>query len=357
MQRRYNLAHLILASVVALGLTPLMVDVEAQAQIAFVSERDGNFEIYMMDADGKNQRRLTNNDFPDTNPSWSPDGKRIIFVSERNKNIAAEEGPVMIGGGIIIGDMRKRPQIYVMDADGKNQHRLSNEFFAEWHPSWSPDGKRIVFTSSGAMDVAGGHWRIYVMDADGGNKQNLSNEGEDDYYPSWSPDGKRIAFVSIRDGRGNLDIYVMDADGSNQQRLTENPDHEWEPSWSPDGERIAFTSSKLPDFMPANSDIYVIDADGKNQRRLTKNTSRNTDPSWSPDGKRIVFVSNRDRNYEIYVMNADGARQVRRRTKDGSDDTDPAWFDPAFAVEVAPFAVSPTGKKFTMWGWLKQVDR
>ena len=357
MQRRYNLAHLILASVVALGLTPLMVDVEAQAQIAFSSERDGNFEIYMMDADGKNQRRLTNNDFPDTNPSWSPDGKRIIFVSERNKNIAAEEGPVMIGGGIIIGDMRKRPQIYVMDADGKNQHRLSNEFFAEWHPSWSPDGKRIVFTSSGAMDVAGGHWRIYVMDADGGNKQNLSNEGEDDYYPSWSPDGKRIAFVSIRDGRGNLDIYVMDADGSNQQRLTENPDHEWEPSWSPDGERIAFTSSKLPDVMPANSDIYVIDADGKNQRRLTKNTSRNTDPSWSPDGKRIVFVSNRDRNYEIYVMNADGARQVRRRTKDGSDDTDPAWFDPAFAVEVAPFAVSPTGKKFTMWGWLKQVDR
>ena len=109
--------------------------------------------------------------------------------------------------------------------------------------------------------------------------------------------------------------------------------------------------------MPANSDIYVIDADGKNQRRLTKNTSRNTDPSWSPDGKRIVFVSNRDGNYEIYVMNADGARQVRRRTKDGSDDTDPAWFDPAFAVEVAPFAVSPTGKKFTMWGWLKQVDR
>ena len=77
-------------------------------------------------------------------------------------------------------------------------------------------------------------------------------------------------------------------------------------------------------------------------------------PSWSPDSKSIVFVSHRDGNYEIYVMNADGVRQVRRLTKDGSDDTDPAWFDPAF---VPVFAVSPAGKKLTMWGWLKQVDR
>ncbi len=357
MQRRDRLTHCVLASVVTLGLTLLMVCVDAEAQIAFSSERAGNAEIYVMGIDGKNPRRLTNNDFPDTNPSWSPDGKRIIFVSDRNKNIADKEGPIMINGGIIVGDMRKRPQIYVMDADGKNQQRLSNEFVAEWHPSWSPDGRRIVFTSSGAMDVAGGHWRIYVMDADGRNKQNLSNEGEDDYYPSWSPDGEQIAFISIRDGRGNLDIYVMNADGSNQQRLTENPDHEWEPSWSPDGERIAFTSSKLPDVMPANSDIYVIDADGENRRKLTKNHSRNTDPSWSPDGKRIAFVSNRDGNYEIYTLNADGARQVRRRTKDGSEDTDPTWFDPAFAVEVAPFAVAPAGRKLTMWGQLKQVDR
>ena len=357
MHRSSKLGHLILVSVVALGLTSLMIDIDAQAQIAFSSERDGNKEIYVMDADGKNLRRLTNNDFPDTDPSWSPDGKRIIFVSDRNNNIADEEPPIMVDGAIIVGDMRKRPQIYVMDADGKNQHRLSNEFVAEWDPSWSPDGKRIVFTSSGAMDVAGGHWRIYVMDADGGHKKNLSNEGEDDYYPAWSPDGTRITFVSIRDGRGNQDIYVMNADGSDQQRLTENPDHEWEPSWSPDGERIAFSSSKLPDLMPANSDIYLIDADGENPRKLTRNASRNTHPSWSPDGERIAFVSNRDENYEIYVMNADGARQVRRRTRDGSEDTDPTWFDPAFAVEVVPLAVAPADKMFTMWGWLKRVDR
>ena len=358
MQRGFNLIHIILAGVVVLCVTPLMVCVDAEAQIAFVSERDGNSEIYMMDADGKNQRRLTKNDFPDTDPSWSPDGKRIIFVSDRNKHIAGKEAPIMVDGAVIVGDMRKRPQIYVMDANGKNQQRLSHEFVADWYPSWSPDGQRIVYTSSGAMDVSGGHWRIYVMDGDGANKQRLSNDGVDDYYPSWSPDGERIAFVSIRDGRGNQDIYVMNADGSNQQRLTEHPDHEWEPSWSPDGERIAFTASRLPDvFTPAKSDIYVIDADGKNRRKLTKHPSRNADPAWSPDGKRIAFVSNREGNLEIYVMNADGARQVRRRTRDGSEDTNPAWFDPAFAVEVGPLAVAPAEKKLMMWGGLKQVDR
>ena len=341
MQWKDNLTHLILASAIALILGPLMVAVDAQAQIVFSSDREGKYEIYVMDADGKNQRRLTNNRHDDWDPSWSPDGKRIAFTSSGKVLDAVQAHPLFVEGG--------PPQIYVMDADGNNQRRLTDTDFAEWYPSWSPDGKRIAFTSSGAMDTAG--WYIYVVDADGKNLRRLTHP-DSGWYPSWSPDSKRIAFVSGRNVLGN-EIYVMDADGSDQQRLTDtdSPGHAIHPSWSPNGERIAFVSSR-----EGNWEIYVMNADGKNQRRLTRTPAHDWHPSWLPDGERIAFVSHRDGNYEIYTMNVNGVRQIRRLTKDGSDDTHPAWFDPAFAVEVTPFAVAPEGKKITMWGWLKQVD-
>ena len=174
MHRRYNLAHLILVSVVVLGLTPLMVAVDAQARIAFVSERDGNMEIYVMDNDGGNPRRLTNNPLDEWYPSWSPDGKRIAFTTSGAMDIRVENR-----------------QIYVMDNDGGNPRRLTNNRRNDWNPSWSPDGKRIAFVS----DRDGHDWQIYVMDNDGGNPRRLTNNRRNDWNPSWSPDGKRIAFV------------------------------------------------------------------------------------------------------------------------------------------------------------------
>ena len=305
MQRRENLAHLILANVVVLVLTSLMVAVDAQAQIAFASDRDGHvhpmhgwptYEIYVMEVDGNNQRRLTNNRVHDKHPSWSPDGKRIAFVSDRDGHANARGWPT---------------------------------------------------------------YEIYVMDADGGNPQNLTNDPNDDSVPSWSSDGKRIVFSSYRDGnRENAEIYVMDADGNNQQRLTDNDFYDTHPSWSPDGERIAFISYRDGHFIGEfglSSEIYVMDADGglphglRNQRRLTNNRVNDFSPSWSSDGKRIVFSSYRDGNGEIYVMDNDGGNQ-QKLTNNPGNDFGPAWFGPAFVV-------SPAGKKFTTWGRLKQVDR
>ena len=183
MQRRYNLAHLILAGVVVLGLTPLMVDVDAQAQIAFMSERDGSAEIYVMDADGENQRNLTINDTHDNHPSWSPNGKHIAFDSFANE----------VGGN---------RDIYVMDADGKNQRNLTNHPDSDYSPSWSPDSKRIAFVSNRTRDL---NPDIYVMDADGANPRNLTNHPEDEGAPawynsvlSWSPDGKRSLGTALQ---------------------------------------------------------------------------------------------------------------------------------------------------------------
>lgn len=218
-------------------------------KIAFVSNRDGNKEIYVMGTDGKNQTRLTQNQTDDTSPDWSPDGKRIAFRSSRD------------------GDY----EIYIMDVDGKNQIRLTQNQARDQNPAWSPDGKRIVFASR----QNDGNLGIYVMDMDGKNQTRLTQNKADDQNPAWSPDGKRIAFDSDRDG--NKQIYVMDVDGKNQIRLTHNKANDQNPAWNPDGKKITFDSTR-----DGNEQIYVMDADGKNQTNLTQNKSNDGMPAWSP---------------------------------------------------------------------------
>ena len=336
MHRRHSLTHLIVGIVVVLSLTPLMVAVEAQAQIAFVSNRDGDKDIYVMDTDGGNLRRLTNNSDGDGDPVWSPDGKRIAFKSDRDGHVNVHGWPTH--------------DIYVMDADGSNPQNLTNNPADDWDPSWSPDGKRIAFTSrrDGPFNI-----EVYVMDADGSNLQNLTNNPRDDRNPSWSPYGAHIVFSARRKGHFENkfsithEVYVMNVDGGNQRRLTDNRNNDWDPVWSPDGKRIAFEADRKGNL--EKFDIYVMDADGGNLQKLTNHRAWDGSPSWSPDGERIVFHSERDGNYEIYVMDADGGN-LQNLTNHRRGDFSPAWYTP-------PFAVAPAGKTFTMWGWVKQDHR
>jgi Tol biopolymer transport system component len=171
---------------------------------------------------------------------------------------------------------------------------------------------RIVFHSN-----RDGNYEIYVMDADGSGQTRLTSNSDSDSSPAWSPDRSKIAFQSSRDG--NWEIYVMDADGTDQTRLTNDPAFDGRPAWSADGSKIAFQSDR-----DGNHEIYVMKADGSGQTNLSNSAAHDTGPAWSPDGSKIAFTSNRDGNYEIYVMDADGTNQDRLITN-SADDGSPDW--------------------------------
>ena len=293
-----------------------------RTKIAFASTRDGNSDIYVMASDGSNQRRVTVDPAADFLPAWSPDGKKIAFVSNRT-------------------DRNNRiKQIWVIDADGKNPIRLTDGL-GDSNPDWSPDGTKIVYDAHLDPEEHIGDDGITVMDADGNNKRLLTEEGA---HPSWSPDGKRIVFISGRNGKVNH-IYVMDADGRNWIQLTHDFVHKRFPSWSPDERSIAYVT---------NQGIWVMDSDGENQRLLTKKNGDNH-PSWSPDSESIAFHSyGRDRGLGganragIYIVNVtNGAVDALLRDPDFGN-YDPDW------LYLGGFSVSPQGSHVTIWGRLKR---
>ena len=312
------------------GLTALLLSGELwlrnalafnTGRIVLTSTRDGNAEIYVMDADGGNQERLTNNPTDDSDPTWSPDRTKIAFNSSRN-------------GGFV--------QIHVMDADGKNPTRLTDGLW-ETAPDWSLDGQKIAFTSRNAQ--ANPH--VTVMDADGQNVFKLT-EGQ---KPSWSPDGKRVAF-ELRDEEQHSQIHVINVNGQGFESVTRDLPRKTEPAWSPDGRKIAYVAPEDGFYQ-----IYVMNADGKNHKRLTNNRIHkrvdNLQPTWSPDGRTIAYVifeliDVRRGRRTIHLMTADA-----QYLKQLSDDHNGSDYHPEFGP--GGLAVSPTSNKVTIWGRLKKL--
>ena len=267
---------------------PVATARDSDGAILFTNDQDGDVEIFVVNADGTNERQLTNDPHYDEKPSWSPDGTQIAFESDRD------------------GDV----EIFVMNADGTNVRQLTNDPHYDEKPSWSPDGTQIAFQSDRDGDLD-----IFVMNADGTNVRQLTNNTHRDATPSWSPDGTQIAFDSNRDG--DDEVFVMNADGTNVRQLTNNTHQDWAPSWSPDGTQIAFTSERGSGWQ-----VFVINADGTNEHQLTANRSNHGHPNWSPDGTHIAFQSDQDHagNFEIYIMNADGTDRRRITNNTHKDD-------------------------------------
>lgn len=310
---------------------------EDKGKIAFVSFRDGDAEIFVMNLDGSEQTALTDNSDSDTQPLWSPDKKSITFVSQGlgdvegniDINVVDAKGEEIArltnapgsdsmhlwspnGGRIaFISHRDDQPEIYLMDANGSNFTRVT---FDEDEPEiydWSPDGEWLAFSLKGP-DVEDG---IFVRNPDGVNLRQLT--ATKDYDARWSPNGSQLVVTSERDD--NAEIYVMDSNGSDQTRLTHNTSDDSQPAWSPDGKMIAYVSAR-----DGNAEIYVMMADGSNQRRLTFNEAADEKPVWSRDGKHIAFVSFVYGTGEIFVMDADGNNQ-KRLTNNAADDIQPSW--------------------------------
>jgi TolB protein len=266
----------------------------------FETQGDPNtIEIYVMNPDGTEQKRLTTNNVIDGAPDWSADGKKIVF------DRASES---------IFGNPTY--DIWVMNADGTEQTQLT--FEDDWitDPAWSPDGSKIAFERT---PRAGGYKNLWIMNANGTDMTPLTSMSN--YYdedPEWSPDGFKIVF-SRESVQTYPDIYVINVDGTGEMPLTATGDYEIAPEWSPDGSRITYQGTYES---ISETYIFVMNAYGSGQTRITF-TGYDRHPAWSPDGTKIAFQRSNG-NDDIYVMNADGTEVTPLTTSDGND-RKPDW--------------------------------
>jgi TolB protein len=232
-------------------------------RIAFISNRNGPMNLYVATIDGKTIVRLTSGPWEDDTPAWSPDGRRIAFTSDRD------------GGS----------EIYVMNVDGTGLRRLTTSPGADIHPAWSPDGRRIIFNSSrnSANLAEPDTFEIFVTDADAQNVRQLTKGGVKT-YATFSPDGKQILF---RASRGEIsDLFVMDTETGKIRQLTDSPAFDGWPYWSPDGRHVVFATET---GKGNDAEIKILDLPTLTASVLSRGPGRCTSPKWSPDGGSIVF--------------------------------------------------------------------
>ena len=290
-------------AVVAAGLLALSATEPVEAAFPGVNGKiafESYNEIYSVNADGAGLKQLTNNAAIDQLPSWSPDGTKVAFLSHRDNTIDSRGYATS--------------ELYVMNADGSNARRITNNTAYEYSPTWSPDGTKLAYTRESSEQAKTAD--VYTINVNGTGETRVtalldfSNPGHLD----WSPNGTKIALdMAPGDGTRQPGVFVMNADGSGLTRLTVDPgDGFLHPEWSPDGTKLAY--ARCVDQETCNKAIYTMNADGSALAQLSNNLYQvyaDESPSWSPDGKKVAFLrAIGGGEQKIYTVNPDGSGET-----------------------------------------------
>lgn len=265
--------------------------------ILFDSEREGHTEVYTANADGTSLRRLTPGTWASDHPQWFPDGK-ILFESNR-------EGA---------------KDIYTMMADGTNVKRLTINPGFEGGGVVSPDGKKIAYAALQPGNV----WNIFTMDSTGENIIRIVDDRKDSFGHTWAPDGQHLLFTWALEG--NTDIFIADSNGK-FSRLTTSKSTDQIACWPRNTDRIIFQSDR-----DGNFELYSMKTDGSDVRRLTNAVLPDGEVAISSDGRRVAFIRGEENEADLFIMNIDGTHETQL-TKNAARESVPAW--------------SPDGKKIT----------
>jgi Tol biopolymer transport system component len=288
---------------------PVTTPTGGSADIAFASNRSGSNQIWLVNLESGELFQVTDVSGGACQPSWSPDGRRLVFISPCIKNQQSYDGS----------------SLYVINADGSGFAPLNSSPLGDYDPDWHPTENKIAFTT--IRDF--GRPQIWVMDLDTGEAKNISDNVVNDFQPAWSPDGETIVFSSTR--LGPTELWVMGPDGEDQSEFSRSDTKtDIDAVWSPDGALVIFTQLKPSGL--GRPRLFVApwkDGDpaerGRNEFQLTETDAGMKEADYSPDGFWVVFTSNPSGpNHDIYVMRSNGT-DIQQITEDEGLDFDPAW--------------------------------
>jgi TolB protein len=276
---------------------------KTNSELAFISDRDGDWDIYLLLPDGTLKNLTEESDGHEYFMNFTFDGNAVAFYSSHSGEVT----PALVkvdGSGF--KTMSWAEAFASMIAEGRTDS----------DPAWSPDGTKIVWSKLRGFGVD-----LYIANADGSDEQSLINKGPTDSAPAWSSDGQRIAFTADQSDQQN--VYVLDIASGEATALTED-DWDFQPVWSMNNDRILFARDVDDALEKGTIPLFIMNPDGSDLHEFEAGETFKGDPTYSPDGSQVVYMSNEDGKWHIYLMDADGSN-VRPLTDGDSNNMFPAW--------------------------------